>query len=152
MTEIEKCTILKDRGYIYNPLSGNIKGVKGLIKGPTTMKYIQISFRKNNIKYSVYAHRYAWYLTYNYLPLEIDHINRNKKDNRLCNLRNVSKSENMFNLKNTKGYYFNKRDNVYYSRITVNKITYSLGYHLTEEEARNAYLEAKKKYHIFKKD
>ena len=53
------------------------------------------------INYQLYkAHRLAWYLGHGEWPapdMEIDHINRIKGDNRLCNLRMVSKSINLRN-------------------------------------------------------
>jgi len=52
-----------------------------------------------------YAHRLAWLYVYGYLPEnEIDHINRNAADNRLCNLREVSRQCNAKN-------YGNRKDN-----------------------------------------
>ena len=44
------------------------------------------------------AHRIAWLLSYGRWPnSEIDHINRNRSDNRLANLREVSRTKNMKN-------------------------------------------------------
>jgi len=42
-------------------------------------------------------HRVAWLLVHGYWPYEIDHVNGIKMDNRLCNLRAVSSSENSRN-------------------------------------------------------
>ena len=47
---------------------------------------------------------------------EIDHINRNKKDNSLQNLRWVSHSENNEN-RTSKGYRFSERDNLFYANV-----------------------------------
>ncbi len=74
----------------------------------------------------------------------VDHINRNCSDNRVENLRIVSKQQNTFNT-NAKGYY--KKNNKWAAQIRYNKIIY-LGLYDTEEEARNAYLRAKEQYHI----
>ncbi len=76
----------------------------------------------------------------------IDHINRNKSDNRLENLRIVNCQQNGFN-RNSKGYYFHKKNKKYQSNIYINKEKIYLGEFNTEEEARQAYLDAKQIYH-----
>ena len=57
--------------------------------------YGYISIRIDKRPYM--AHRLAWLYVYGEWPKFIDHDNRNKSDNRLCNLRNVTHSENMKN-------------------------------------------------------
>ena len=63
------------------------------------------------------------------------------------NLRIVSCHENQFN-RNGKGYDFDKRINRYASYITLNSKKIHLGMFDTKEEAHQAYLQAKEKYHI----
>jgi hypothetical protein len=48
----------------------------------------------------------------------------------------------------SKGYTWHKHRKKWMSSIKVNKRTIHLGYFETEEKARNAYLQAKEKYHI----
>ena len=49
----------------------------------------------------LYAHVAGWILYHGKLPEgELDHINRNKQDNRIYNLRDVPKSVNQHNSKN----------------------------------------------------
>ena len=44
------------------------------------------------------THRLAWLMAYGVWPSgDIDHINGDRQDNRLCNLRDVSHSRNLFN-------------------------------------------------------
>ena len=78
--------------------------------------------------------------------LQVDHINRNKLDNRKSNLRLVNNQENNWN-KEAKGYYWAKHANKWGACIGLNGKTIFLGYYKTEAEARQAYLEAKKIYH-----
>lgn len=79
--------------------------------------------------------------------LEIDHINGVKDDNRIENLRVVTHAENQHNRKPTKGFYLKKRMGKFQSQIAVGGKNIYLGHYDTEEEAREAYLEAKAKYH-----
>ena len=78
--------------------------------------------------------------------LQIDHINRNKLDNRKSNLRLVNNQDNNWN-KEAKGYYWAKHTSRWAATIAVDGKSHYLGYYNTEAEARAAYLEAKKKYH-----
>ena len=43
------------------------------------------------------AHRLAWVIVHGELPDCIDHINRDRADNRICNLRSVTHAENLKN-------------------------------------------------------
>ena len=50
------------------------------------------------------AHRVAWFIsTGAWPPGDIDHVNGVRTDNRLCNLRPVSRSENMQNQRRPRG-------------------------------------------------
>lgn len=44
-----------------------------------------------------YAHRLAWYLHYGVWPDELDHRDRNRRNNRISNLRECLHSQNMKN-------------------------------------------------------
>lgn len=75
----------------------------------------------------------------------VDHIDGNRLNNKISNLRWVTRSENNHNRLKAKGYYrYNKKQ--WYSRIRLNGQLINLGIFNTEEEARNAYETASKKY------
>lgn len=98
-------------------------------------------------------HRLAWLITHGYWPIEIDHINGHRIDNRLCNLRECTRSANRQNLKsahsnNASGLLgVSKRPYGYQARITLNSKTITLGCFKTAEEAYAVYLDAKRRLH-----
>jgi len=47
-----------------------------------------------------------------------------------------------------KGYYWNKQCKKFKAQIVLNGKLIHLGYHTTEQDARNTYLEAKAKHHV----
>jgi hypothetical protein len=83
-----------------------------------------------------------------------DHINGNTLDNRKCNLRVCTRSQNQMNrgatVKNKTGYkgvYYHENRNAYKVQIKVNNKTYYLGYFTTPKKAAAAYNQAAVKYH-----
>jgi hypothetical protein len=79
----------------------------------------------------------------------IDHIDGNKINNHINNLRITNNSGNNQNRKDAKGYCFHKRDKKYQAQIMTNNKLIYLGLYETEEEAKEAYLEGKRKYHLW---
>lgn len=59
--------------------------------------YVQIQFRIDYKQCRYLAHHVAWFFTYGYWPSEIDHINHDRADNRIANLREVTRAENLRN-------------------------------------------------------
>ena len=59
----------------------------------------QKGYRRIKINQIIYKeHRLAWLYVYGEFPkIQIDHINRIKTDNRICNLREATTSQNGFN-------------------------------------------------------
>lgn len=67
---------------------------------PALMSLSNNGYRYGNLfNKKVRAHRIIWKLTYGYDPKDIDHINGDRTDNRINNLRSVSRSDNMRNTK-----------------------------------------------------
>lgn len=101
------------------------------------------------------AHRLAWFFTHGYLPeKDIDHINGDPSDNRIENLREATRSENLFNQKlhsnNTSGYrgvIRCKRTNKWQAGSQLNGKYRFLGLHDSKEEAKAAYEKFAAKHH-----
>lgn len=95
-----------------------------------------------------FLHRLAWFYIYGRWPIEIDHIDRDKANNRISNLREVAHKQNCQNRKQRsnpngyKGVTYSKRDNVWYARITRDGVSRHLGTFLTSEAAYSAYCKA----------
>ena len=98
------------------------------------------------------AHRLAWLMTFGEWPAgEIDHMNGNRDDNRLANLRDVSHTENMQNLASAMrnsltgrlGVCLDKESATFRARIIVNGKRHDLGRFASLDEASNAYNAAK---------
>jgi len=135
----------------YNPLTGvftwkskvqnspaNIGDTAGYdVKGYTMMSI-------HDSRY--YAHRLAWLWKHGEFPtFEIDHINHNRKDNRICNLREVKHIDNCrncsMNSNNTSGatgVYFNKITKLWLANITVNKVRKYIGEYSNKADAIRA--------------
>lgn len=81
------------------------------------------------------AHRLAWmYVNGEFTPHGIDHINRNKSDNSIANLRPATQMQNLQNQsiskRNTSGYQgvnWHSQRKKWRAEIAVNKKTYHLG-------------------------
>lgn len=81
-------------------------------------------------------------LTYGEMPNVMDHINRNKTDNRIANLRSCEHFENAANkgpLVHGKYRGVFKEGNRWRVIITKHKLQYCKGSYLTPEDAAKAY-------------
>ena len=103
--------------------------------------YPQVQLYKNNKNHLRYVHRLV---AIHYIPNpeekpEVDHINRNILDFRICNLRWVTSEENKLNCKlrkdnklKEKNIFFDKKFNRYCVSIRRNKLTYRKVYKTLE--------------------
>ena len=137
----------------YNPESGvftwKIKSCKKVNIGDEAGCIFQSGYRVIGLYgYKVSAHRVAWVLFYGAYPdNEIDHINGIKADNRIINLRDVSRYENSKNRKkptsNISGimgvsYYKNKNGKKWRAKIKDKGINIHIGYFDDPETAEDA--------------
>lgn len=86
--------------------------------------------------------------------LQVDHKNGDGIDNRRCNLRLATLSQNRQNAKlrkdncvGSKGVHFDKQHRKYRARIQANNKRIEIGLFRTVEEARKAYEQSAKQYH-----
>ena len=126
--------------------------VAGSIKGNNN------GYRRVHIKGKIYMeHRIIMMLCFGHIPenAEIDHTNHVRDDNRLCNLRFVTGSENSRNKsvssKSTTGVtgvHFSKARKKYVAQIKVDRKVMHLGMFKTLEEAAAARAEANLKFNF----
>ena len=99
----------------------------------------------------IYRHRIIAHtflnLEINDLKKQVDHIDGNRLNSELTNLRVVNHQQNQWNQTKAKGYYKTK-SNKFHSQIKLNSKVIYLGLFSTEEEAKLAYKNAKLIYHI----
>lgn len=100
------------------------------------------------------AHRLAWLYVHGAWPEQfIDHINGDRTDNRIANLRVVTRAENAQNRRTASKHSKTRllgvtpNWNKFMSRICVGGVDHYLGLFDTAEEAHKAYLDAKRRLH-----
>lgn len=105
----------------------------------------------------VLVHRLAWLYVHGVWPKNhIDHINGNGLDNRIANLRDVSRSVNLQNMRQAMrdkkhgtliGAMWHEGTQKWRALIRVNRRQKSLEYFATEQLAHEAYVASKRKFH-----
>lgn len=101
-------------------------------------------------------HRLIYLYIHGYMPKFVDHINGNKTDNRIENLRDVTASGNQQNMRqayvtnksNLLGAFYSTQTKKWFSRICVNNKKLWLGTFDSPEKAHQAYIKAKRELHI----
>ena len=113
--------------------------------------YIVISVFGKSYK----AHRLAWLYVYGELPNEyIDHINGNKSDNKIENLRICTNAENQWNSKissknvsGVKGVHWCNTKKRWKAKLSINGKIKHIGYFTDLESAKIKLMEAREKLH-----
>lgn len=141
--------IWKPRGIA--KIDGRLAGKKAGRISPTGYLFVGVNYR------TFLAHRVAWRLARGVWPDgEIDHVNGNRADNRLENLRVATRSENMQNVRAScrrygrlMGASWNSADKNWKAQICVSGKRIYLGAFATEVAAHAAYRKAKSELHRF---
>ena len=134
--------LVSSRGHAVGEVAG---------KSVNSYGYSQIVIKQKFYK----AHRLAWlYMTGEWPPHEIDHINLDKSDNRFCNLREATHSQNNANrrtqINNTaglKGVGWHKKAQKWQAQIMVNNKQIYLGCFDCPAAAHFAYIVAADVHH-----
>ena len=133
-----------------NPASNRMKS--GDVAGtPNDLGYVYIAVDSKKHR----AHRLAWFYVHGTWPAgELDHKNRVRADNRIANLADVSRSENMQNQTEPRGRTASGILGVkvvasgkFEARITVGGTPSFLGSFASPESAKASYLAAKQIWH-----
>jgi len=112
--------------------------------------YSQTYFEGKNYR----LHRLVFLYHYGYLPFEIDHINGDKADNRIENLRAATSTQNQQNAKlrkdnisGVKGVNWYKPSKKWQVQLRINTVKTHIGYFNNLELAELVAIEARDKYH-----
>lgn len=126
------------------------KAVIGAIAGSEDRRYATLCVDGK----SLLAHRAAWaYVNGEWPPGQIDHIDGNKKNNSIANLRNATALVNQQNQRrphrcNSTGFLgVVPVRNKFRAQISIDGASRNKGTYLTAEAAHEAYLKAKREYH-----
>lgn len=139
-----------ETGKLYWRVTKSATAVANSVAGSVNAKG-HVNLQINKKMYA--AHQVVFALHHGYVPLEIDHINGVKTDNRIENLRACTSQQNKGNIgllsSNRSGYRgvsLNNRTGFYHAQIKINgKQTY-LGRFTTPEEAVLVYNIAAKEH------
>ena len=139
-------------GKIYWRESRGSQKCKGKMAGTLTQGYLKVRVRE--LGGPVGVHRIIFCMQHGYMPEFIDHINGVRDDNRIENLRAVTKAENNLNCKtyasNTSGsknVSWNKKLNKWGVSISANYKRKFIGLFEDLELAQLVAMEARNKYH-----
>lgn len=115
---------------------------------------IELGYLSVGINYKKYkVHRLIYFLETNTWPEMIDHINGNKLDNRIVNLRASDKrknQQNQYKHRESKlvGATYRKSTGKWRALIKLNKKNYEIGTYNTAEEAHDAYCRELTKHYL----
>lgn len=144
----------------YNPETGLFhwrihvaSRVPGDVAGNKTWGYTEVCLDGKSYR----AHRLAWFFVYGEFPEHfIDHIDGDRANNRISNLRLATQAQNLQNLWRNRGKYtkllgvtYHKQAGKWMAQIRADGRNKNLGLYDTDTDAHLAYLHAKRELHPF---
>jgi len=138
-------------GVLYWRQSINRSVPTGAIAGALRSEgYRQVSIRRRMYR----AHRIIFLMHHGYLPPEVDHINENKNDSRIENLRAATRRQNANNVgvrkdntSGVKGVCWAKREQKWRAQCRVNGKRYHIGYYADIKDAQIAVRKFRELHH-----
>jgi hypothetical protein len=149
MTEDDKLLREFNELLMYDPDTGEFRwkrSRRGAAKGGLVGCKTPDGYMHGKILFKQYQlHRLAWFMVYHRWPTVLDHINGDRADNRIANLREVSQRVNMQNTTRHRngrlvGATYLRKSDTWLSVIRINRKTKYLGTYRTEQDAHTAYL------------
>lgn len=148
LTQEEACALFSyESGLLRRKASTGPRSIVGEIAGQrkTREGYFSVQIRGKAHK----VHQLVFLMLRGFIPDEIDHINGDRSDNRIENLRAVTRSQNCANqltqkrsVSGFKGVTRIRRNGKWRARIKVSQVEYFLGLFDTPEAAAAAYNQA----------
>lgn len=141
----------KENGCFYRKTSFNAISIGSIAGCKKANGYIYVGIFKKHI----FCHRLVWFFEHGEWPTKvIDHIDGDKTNNKISNLRLATYSQSSMHrkvMKNSKsqlkGVIFLKRKNRYRAYIRCNNKRIHIGTYKTAEEAHAAYVAKAKELH-----
>tara|TARA_R110000868_G_scaffold370739_1_gene634220 strand:+ start:312 stop:755 length:444 start_codon:yes stop_codon:yes gene_type:complete len=135
---------ISDTGEVANKKTGRI-----LNPSKSSNGYLYVCLRKEGANKLYRLHRLLGiYFLGCTSDKVMDHIDGNKLNNALSNLRVVTQHQNTMNRHTAKGYSWHCPSKKWMAQIMLNGKNKNLGYFEKETDARAAYLAAKDVYHV----
>lgn len=117
--------------------------------------YMEVGWVKDGARFRSFCHRLAWAHFHGAWPSKmIDHIDGDRSNNRIANLREATGSQNAWNTgarswskSGVKGVSWDKERGKWFASIFVNRKQIALGRYDNIDDAAVAYADAARRYH-----